>query len=202
MYYLLKFLTVPGIQSYIYIAIFCERSWWRWRWCRHPGKQQARPAGIKSGQGQDLCSLDHQYEEGYLALNRLCRLPSEWIRLTTIDVWLMIFWQVRFALSSISSWRTVDGDFDYEAFWNNIVDFFEDVPGPVAQRRVDKLLEWWTRYWLCSGIVCVRHLTWLFRKVFGKNHREDLTPEVISKMSVTALAEQRKALEDAFFDSE
>jgi hypothetical protein len=42
----------------------------------------------------------------------------------------------------------------------------------------------------------------LFRKVFGKNHREDLTPEVISKMSVTALAEQRKALEDAFFDSE
>ncbi|KAG1727199.1 hypothetical protein EDD22DRAFT_961293 [Suillus occidentalis] len=67
--------------------------------------------------------------------------------------------QVRFALSSISSWRTVDGDFDYEAFWNNIVDFFEDVPGPVAQRRVDKLLEWWTR------------------KIFGKNHRQDLTPD-------------------------
>ncbi|KAG2130505.1 hypothetical protein BD769DRAFT_1355570 [Suillus cothurnatus] len=91
---------------------------------------------------------------------------------------------VRFALSSVSSWRTVDGDFDYEAFWNNVVDFFEDVPGPVAQRRVGKLLEWWTR------------------KVFGKNHREDLTPEVISQMSVTALAEQRRALEDAAFDSD
>ncbi|KAG2737703.1 hypothetical protein P692DRAFT_201732753 [Suillus brevipes Sb2] len=91
---------------------------------------------------------------------------------------------VRFALSSVSSWRTVDGDFDYEAFWNNIVDFFEEVPGPVAQRRVANLLEWWTR------------------KIFGKNHREDLTPEVVSKMSVTALAEQRKAQEDAFFDSE
>ncbi|KAG1771345.1 hypothetical protein EV702DRAFT_1270886 [Suillus placidus] len=92
--------------------------------------------------------------------------------------------QVRFALSSVSSWRTVDGDFNYEAFWNNTVDFFEDVPGPVAQRRVAKLLEWWTR------------------KVFGKNHRDDLTPDVVSKMSVTALAEQRKALEDAAFDSE
>ncbi|KAG1756932.1 hypothetical protein EDD22DRAFT_850367 [Suillus occidentalis] len=92
--------------------------------------------------------------------------------------------QVRFALSSVSSWRTVDGDFDYEAFWNNVVDFFEDVPGPVAQRRVDTLLEWWTR------------------KVFGTNHREDLTPEVVSKMSVTALAEQRKALEDTYFDSD
>ncbi|KAG1814927.1 hypothetical protein EV424DRAFT_1348657 [Suillus variegatus] len=92
--------------------------------------------------------------------------------------------QVRFALSSVSSWRTVDGDFDYEGFWNNIVDFFEDVPGPVAQRRIAKLLEWWTR------------------KIFGKNHRHDLTLEVVSKMSVTALAEQRKALEDAAFDSE
>jgi hypothetical protein len=53
--------------------------------------------------------------------------------------------QVRFALSGISSWRTVDGDFDYEAFWTNIVAFFEVVPGPVTRRRVDKLLEWWTR---------------------------------------------------------
>ncbi|KAG1808521.1 hypothetical protein EV424DRAFT_1328803 [Suillus variegatus] len=91
---------------------------------------------------------------------------------------------VRFALSNVSSWRTIDGDFDYEAFWNNIVDFFEDAPGPVARRRVTILLEWWTR------------------KVFGKNHREDLTPEVVSKMSVTALAEQRKVLEDAAFDSD
>ncbi|KAG1759868.1 hypothetical protein EDD22DRAFT_826086 [Suillus occidentalis] len=92
--------------------------------------------------------------------------------------------QVRFALSSVSSWRTVDGDFDYEGFWNHIVDFFEDSPGPVAQRRVAKLLEWWTR------------------KIFGKNHRQDLTPEVVSRMSVTTLAQQRKALEDAAFDSD
>ncbi|KAG0699962.1 hypothetical protein DFH29DRAFT_1001518 [Suillus ampliporus] len=92
--------------------------------------------------------------------------------------------QVRFALSSVLSWRMVDGDFDYEIFWNNIVDFFEAVPGPVAQRRVTKLLEWWTR------------------KVFGRNHWEDLTPEVVSKMSVTTLANQRIAQEDTAFDSD
>ncbi|KAG2139275.1 hypothetical protein DEU56DRAFT_735776 [Suillus clintonianus] len=91
---------------------------------------------------------------------------------------------VRFALSSVSSWRTVDGNFDYEVFWNNIVDFFKDVPGPIARHRVTKLLEWWTR------------------KIFGKNHREDLTPEVVSKMSVTTLAEQRKRLEESAFDSD
>ncbi|KAG0694503.1 hypothetical protein DFH29DRAFT_880665 [Suillus ampliporus] len=92
--------------------------------------------------------------------------------------------KVRFALSGVTSWRTVDGDFDYKMFWNNTVDFFEDVPGPVAQRKVNQLLEWWTR------------------KIFGRNHRKDLTPEVVSKMSVTALADQRKVMEDAAFDSD
>ncbi|KAG1721380.1 hypothetical protein EDB19DRAFT_1646530 [Suillus lakei] len=91
---------------------------------------------------------------------------------------------VCFALSSVSSWCTVDGDFDYKAFWNNIVDFFEDVPGPVAQHRVNKLLEWWTR------------------KIFGRNHHEDLTAEVVSHMSITTLTEQRRMLEDATFDSD
>ncbi|KAG1853508.1 hypothetical protein F4604DRAFT_1686312 [Suillus subluteus] len=92
--------------------------------------------------------------------------------------------QVRFTLSSISSWHSVDSNFDYEAFWNNVVDFFENCPGPVAQHRVTKLLEWWTR------------------KIFGTNHCVDLTPEIMSHMSITALADQRKAMEDAVFDSE
>ncbi|KAG2117549.1 hypothetical protein BD769DRAFT_1672589 [Suillus cothurnatus] len=92
--------------------------------------------------------------------------------------------QVRFALSCITSWRAVDGDFDYQLFWNNIVDFFEDAPGPAAQVRLNGLLEWWTR------------------KVFGRNHRQDLTPDVISKMSVNVLTAQRQQMEDAVFDSD
>ncbi|KAG2086887.1 uncharacterized protein F5147DRAFT_588378 [Suillus discolor] len=53
--------------------------------------------------------------------------------------------QVRFALSNITSWRIMDGDFDYQIFWNNRVDFFEDTLGPAARARVNELLEWWTR---------------------------------------------------------
>ncbi|KAG1797358.1 uncharacterized protein HD556DRAFT_1233471 [Suillus plorans] len=53
--------------------------------------------------------------------------------------------RIRFALSSINSWRTVDGDFDYQIFWTSIVDFFEDAPGPAARTRANDLLEWWTR---------------------------------------------------------
>ncbi|KAG2089228.1 uncharacterized protein F5147DRAFT_587287, partial [Suillus discolor] len=45
--------------------------------------------------------------------------------------------QLRFALSSMTSWRSVDGDFDYVQFWYHIVDFFEKAPGRVAQQKVD-----------------------------------------------------------------
>ncbi|KAG1814830.1 hypothetical protein EV424DRAFT_1645650 [Suillus variegatus] len=91
--------------------------------------------------------------------------------------------QVRFALSSVTSWRSVDGDFDYVQFWRSIVDFFERPPGRDAQRRVDKLLEWWTR------------------KVFGRSRRGDLSTAVKANMSVNALARQRAQLDDAAFDS-
>ncbi|KIK36036.1 hypothetical protein CY34DRAFT_95144, partial [Suillus luteus UH-Slu-Lm8-n1] len=53
--------------------------------------------------------------------------------------------QVRFALSSVTSWRAFDGDFDYVQFWQTVVDFFERPPGRDAWRRVDRLLKWCTR---------------------------------------------------------
>ncbi|KIK32181.1 hypothetical protein CY34DRAFT_102102 [Suillus luteus UH-Slu-Lm8-n1] len=71
--------------------------------------------------------------------------------------------QVRFALSSITSWRTVDGDFNYVQFWQSIVDFFERPPGRDANRQVDKLLEWWNRYRYHTGIVDKPRLTSLIR---------------------------------------
>ncbi|KAG1873119.1 hypothetical protein F4604DRAFT_1766714 [Suillus subluteus] len=70
--------------------------------------------------------------------------------------------------------ESIDGDFDYEQFWRIIVDFFEKAPGRIAQRRVDALLEWWTR------------------KVFGRNNCDDLTSTAKASMSVNALARQRE----------
>ncbi|KAG1789970.1 uncharacterized protein HD556DRAFT_1242993 [Suillus plorans] len=91
---------------------------------------------------------------------------------------------LRFALSSVTSWRSIDGDFDYTQFWFNIVDFFERPPGRVAQRNVDRLLTWWTR------------------KVFGTSHHTELSDAAKGKMSVNALAMQRVRLDDAQFNSE
>jgi hypothetical protein len=43
----------------------------------------------------------------------------------------------------MGSWRITDIDFDHDAFYNAIVDYFEIIPGPVTQARVDELLSWW-----------------------------------------------------------
>ncbi|KAG1849721.1 hypothetical protein F4604DRAFT_1934737 [Suillus subluteus] len=81
--------------------------------------------------------------------------------------------QLRFDLSSVTSWHQVDGDFDYAQFWCNIVDFFEQAPGRLAQRNVDRLLVWWTR------------------KVFGTSQCAELSDMAKASMSVNALAMQR-----------
>ncbi|KAG1780464.1 hypothetical protein EV702DRAFT_1193939 [Suillus placidus] len=86
--------------------------------------------------------------------------------------------QLRFALSSVTSWWSVDGDFDYIQFWCNIVDFFERPPGQIAQRNVDRLLVWWT------------------------SHRAELSGAAKARMSVNALAMQRARLDNTQFDSE
>ncbi|KAG2049200.1 hypothetical protein BDR06DRAFT_894125 [Suillus hirtellus] len=41
--------------------------------------------------------------------------------------------KLQFVLSSVTSWCSVDGNFDYIPFWQNIVDFFERPPGRAAQ---------------------------------------------------------------------
>ncbi|KAK0421608.1 hypothetical protein EV421DRAFT_1971308 [Armillaria borealis] len=51
--------------------------------------------------------------------------------------------RLRIALTQ-SGWQQVDGDFDYHIFFNNIVDYFEDAPGPIAEAKVKAVLEWWT----------------------------------------------------------
>ncbi|KAG1739741.1 hypothetical protein EDB19DRAFT_1635612 [Suillus lakei] len=111
----------------------------------------------------------------------------------------MISRQVRFAPSSVTSWRSFNGDFDYVQFWRTIVDFFERAPGRDAQRRVDRLLEWWTRYVTYSPNL--PRLSSPVKKVFGRSRREDLTNAAKANMSVNALAMQRAVRDDAAFDS-
>ncbi|KAG1844150.1 hypothetical protein F4604DRAFT_1980499 [Suillus subluteus] len=87
------------------------------------------------------------------------------------------------SIAYIACQRSIDGDFDYIQFWRTIMDFFEQPPGREAHRRVDRLLEWWTR------------------KVFGRNHRDPLSTTAKANMSVNALARQRAQRDDLSFDS-
>ncbi|KAF8129550.1 hypothetical protein EV363DRAFT_1451080 [Boletus edulis] len=53
--------------------------------------------------------------------------------------------QVRFALSSASSWAVVDEDFNYEEFYLNIVDYLEAPSSPEKAAEIKNLLLWWNR---------------------------------------------------------
>ncbi|KZP08145.1 hypothetical protein FIBSPDRAFT_761880, partial [Athelia psychrophila] len=51
--------------------------------------------------------------------------------------------QLRFALSSASSWSVHDSDFSYNDFYNGVVAYFENPLGPMAVAHVALLLKWW-----------------------------------------------------------
>lgn len=51
--------------------------------------------------------------------------------------------QLRFALSSASSWSVHDSDFSYADFYGAVVAYFEAPVGPIAVAHVALLLKWW-----------------------------------------------------------
>lgn len=53
--------------------------------------------------------------------------------------------KLRFALSSVSSWRNTDANFNSDLFYNNIVTWFDFPRNEAAKARVDETLLWWNR---------------------------------------------------------
>jgi len=51
--------------------------------------------------------------------------------------------QLHFTLQSASHWRRVYDDFNYEEFYNFIVDYFEADMSPNARKEAKGLLGWW-----------------------------------------------------------
>jgi hypothetical protein len=39
----------------------------------------------------------------------------------------------------------MDADFSHRHFYNAVVDYFEVAPGPIAQKHIAELLQWWNR---------------------------------------------------------
>ncbi|KAN0081294.1 hypothetical protein V8E55_008918 [Tylopilus felleus] len=67
--------------------------------------------------------------------------------------------QLHFALSSATTWNLQDDNFDYEVFYNNIVD--------------------------CEGTGNRELLLWWNRSVFGRRHTSTLQPQETEKLSVS-----------------
>jgi hypothetical protein len=66
-----------------------------------------------------------------------CQVSGNVLRLIPDMLNIVSCSQLRFALSAVTSWCSVDGDFDYVQFWQIIVDFFEKAHGRLAKRKVD-----------------------------------------------------------------
>ena len=64
----------------------------------------------------------------------------------------------------------MDIDFNYEEFYNSIVNYFEVTPGPAAKAVINKHLEWWDKcvHIICALLYCIADLNHgPTRKVFG-----------------------------------
>ncbi|KAF8447192.1 hypothetical protein L210DRAFT_3525191 [Boletus edulis BED1] len=74
--------------------------------------------------------------------------------------------QLRFALSSRKCWGLQDDNFNYDAFYHNIVNWFEKPRSQAKAQEVDELLLWWTR------------------AIFGRQHASTLNPAATENLSV------------------
>ena len=86
-------------------------------------------------------------------------------------------------------------DFNYEEFYNTIIDYFEVTPGPAAKAIIDELLAWWDKCVLPLDH-CLTLLIFWCRKVFGRTKYGALylaVPHVGT--SVACLSEHRQARE-------
>ncbi|KAG1759553.1 hypothetical protein EDD22DRAFT_849157 [Suillus occidentalis] len=139
------------------------------------------------GDGADIIQNNRRARKSFIGLQavKVKKHVAQIINMRKVTPHLIAYIAclVRFSLSLITSWRSIDGDFDYVQFWCTIVDFFERPPGRDARCRVERLLKWWSR------------------KVFGRNHRSGLSEVAKANMSVNALAKQRAQCDDAAFDS-
>ncbi|KIM37371.1 hypothetical protein M413DRAFT_31063 [Hebeloma cylindrosporum] len=51
---------------------------------------------------------------------------------------------LHYNLQTAERWYEIYGGFDYCVLYNEIVDYFEDVPTPAAKKRAQDLMNWWT----------------------------------------------------------
>ncbi|KAI6032140.1 hypothetical protein PISMIDRAFT_640672 [Pisolithus microcarpus 441] len=81
--------------------------------------------------------------------------------------------QLRFALSSCTSWCI---DFNYEAFYNNILTFFEDCCMECNKAEIVELLLWWnwyvSAYMYIQNIKCLVALSLVMRTYLHTIHRQ------------------------------
>ncbi|KAG5635207.1 hypothetical protein H0H81_012057 [Sphagnurus paluster] len=93
---------------------------------------------------------------------------------------------LHFLLSDAMAWKSMHNGFNYELFYNLIVDYFEDAEGDQAKECVKSLLAWWNRYVLDS-LFYQNEANIRYRQIFPKCS----AATAASRASIKKLCEQR-----------
>ena len=59
---------------------------------------------------------------------------------------LTLLYKLHFALNDATHWMSHYNGFNYEEFYEFIVDFFEEDQTPEGKAATDELFDWWNRY--------------------------------------------------------
>jgi len=60
--------------------------------------------------------------------------------------WLTLHRKLHFALNDATYWNRDYNGFNYEEFYEFIIDFFEDDTSPEGKAMASELFHWWNRY--------------------------------------------------------
>lgn len=73
--------------------------------------------------------------------------------LLPLSSWLTPFPKLHFALNDATQWVDNYNGFNYEEFYEFIIDFFEDDQTPEGKAAANELFDWWNRYASNSGLI-------------------------------------------------
>jgi hypothetical protein len=66
----------------------------------------------------------------------------------------MLFSELHFALNDATHWISHYNGFNYEEFYEFVIDFLEEDQTPEGKTATNELFDWWNQYVSCQTYFC------------------------------------------------
>ena len=120
---------------------------------------------------------------------RLCKYTHRFLHRF---VWLTFLFKLHFALTDATHWVSHYNGFNYEEFYEFIIDFFEANQTAAAAAASKELFDWWNKYVSVSILLSLLLIS--PRRVFPRSAATRATSSTsVRQSSLAVLQEQRRA---------